>query len=155
MGLWSATKALFSGEPGQAADYIFVDEETIKASTDTDRKLDELNKKKRDAGNITEQDYRERLARLTNNAFPDFVTDTGETGQLFEQPGTNPSLGFYEGAKQGADNIRKAASGAISGSVGFTMRLVPWQVWVIAGAYLLFITAPYWLPGYVKGGAKK
>lgn len=155
MGLWSATKALFRGEPGQAADYIFVDEETIAASNEADRKLDELNRKKREEGSITEQEYRERLARLTNNAFPDFVTDTGETGRLFEQPGTNPSLGFAEGLEEGATNIRKTVSNAINESVGFTLKLIPWQVWVVAGGYLLFITAPYWLPGFRKLLPKK
>ena len=155
MGLWSAIKAIGRGEPGQAFDYAFVDEETIAASNETDRKLDELNKKKRDAGGITEIEYRERLARLTNNAFPDFVTDTGEIGQLFEQPGTNPSLGFGEGLKEGAGNIRKTVSNAINESVGFTFKLVPWQVWIVGGCYLLFITAPYWLPGFRKIIAKK
>jgi hypothetical protein len=155
MGLWSAIKAIGRGEPGQAMDYVFVDEETIAASNEADRKLDELNRKKRDAGGITEQEYRERLARLTNNAFPDFVTDTGETGKLFEQPGTNPSLGFGEGFKEGASNIRSFVSNAINESVGFTFKLVPWQVWVVAGGYLLFITAPYWLPGFRKIAAKK
>jgi hypothetical protein len=155
MGLWTATKALFSGRPGDAADYLFVDEETIKASNEADRKLDELNRKKREEGSLTEIQYRERLARLTNNAFPDFVTDTGERGKLFEQPGTNPSLGFNEGLKEGATNIRKALSKAFNKGAGLTLQLVPWQVWAVAAGYLLFITAPYWLPGFRKLAAKK
>ena len=155
MGLWSATKALLSGRPGDAADYVFVDEDTIKVSNETDRKLDELNRRTWEAGNLTEQDYRERLARLTNNAFPDFVTDTGERGTLFDQPGTNPSLGFSEGIQEGASNIRKSVSNAINQSVGFTFKLIPWQVWVVAGGYLLFVTAPYWLPSFRNLFAKK
>lgn len=154
MGLWSATKALFSGRPGDAADYIFVDEETVAASNRADRELDALNRRQREAGSITEQEYRARLARLTNNAFPDFVTDTGERGRLFDQPGTNPSAGFGEGLKEGADNIRRTVSTAINESVGFTFKLVPWQVWAIGAAYLLFVTAPWWLPAFTGGKFK-
>ena len=150
MGLWTATKALFSGRPSDAADYLFVDEETIAASNETDRKLDELNRKQREDGEITEQEYRARLARISNNAFPDFKTDMGERGHLFEQPGTNPSLGFAEGLKDGASNIRRTISDAINETVGFTFKLIPWQVWVIALGYVVFITAPYWLPAMRK-----
>lgn len=148
MGLWDSTKALFSGRPGDAADLLFVDGETVDASNEADRKLDQLNRSQWEAGKITEQDYRERLARLTNNAFPDFVTDTGERGRLFEQPGTNPSAGFMEGLGDGARNIRTTVSDAINGTVGFTFKLVPWQLWAVLGIYLAFITLPYWAPGF-------
>jgi hypothetical protein len=146
MGLWDATKALFSGRGSDAANYLFVDSETVDASNEADRKLDQLNRDKLDQGAITKDDYRERLARLTNNAFPDFIGDNGERGKIFEQPGTNPVGGFVEGLKEGADNIRNTASAAINGSVGLTFKLIPWQIWALILGYLLFVTASFWLP---------
>lgn len=148
MGLWDSTKALFSGRPGDAADYLFIDSETVAVSNETDRKLDELNRKQADAGKMTEQDYRERLARITNNAFPDFIAPTGERGRMFDQPGVSPAAGFWSGMKDGAANIRKTVSTAITESVGFSFSLVPWQVWVALGLYLAFITLPMWAPGF-------
>jgi len=148
MGMWDATKALFSGRPGDAADLVFVDSETVEASNAADRGLDELNKKQRDAGSISETEYRARLARITNNAMPDFIGSDGERGKLFEQPGTNPSAGFWEGLNDGAKNIRTFAQDSISGTLGFTAKLIPWQVWVVLGLYLAFITMPFWAPTF-------
>ncbi len=157
MGLWDSTKALFGGRPGDAADLLFVDSETVAVSNETDRKLDELNKKQAAQGSITETEYRARLARITNNAFPDFIGTDGTRGKLFEQPGTNPSAGFWEGLGDGAKNIRTFTQDTISGTMGFSFKLIPWQIWVGLGLYLLFITLPYWAPGFagkIKLGRK-
>ena len=54
------------------------------------------------------------------------------------------------GLNDGARNIRTTVSDAVNGTVGFTFKLVPWQLWVVLGVYLAFITAPYWLPGFRK-----
>lgn len=148
MGLWSATKSLFSGKPDEAFDQLYVDEETIAAGNASDRANDDLNRKNWESGKVTEQEYRASLARITNNAFPDFVNSDGEHGRLYEQPGTNPSAGFAEGLGDGARNIRTTVSDAINGTVGFTFKLVPWQLWAVLGIYLAFITLPYWAPGF-------
>ena len=144
MGLWSAIKALGRGEGKQALDYAFVDEDVIEQDTITTKKLDELNRRDLEEHSITEQDYRERLSRLTNTAFPDFVGDNGG-GRIFDQEGLSPAAGFGEGLQDGAKNIRDTVSGAINGGLGLTFKLIPWQIWAALLVYLAFITAPIWM----------
>jgi len=144
MGLWSATKSLFKGEGKQAMDYLFVDEDTIAKDTEVTEKLDALNRRELEERSISEQEYRERLSRLSNTAFPDFREGTSEEGRIFDQPELSPAAGFGEGLQEGADNIRKTVGKTINGAVGLTWKLIPWQVWAAVLVYVAFITSPYW-----------
>lgn len=45
---------------------------------------------------------------------------------------------FDEGLKEGADTIRTRVGGVINSATGLTFRLIPWQVWVIAGIVAFF-----------------
>jgi len=153
MGLWSAVKSWAHGEGKQGLDYLFVDEDVVAKDIETTKKLDELNQRELEDHSISDQDYRERLARLTNTAFPDYVNPDGETGRIFDQPELSPASGVADGLKEGANRFRDAISNVVTGSLGLTARLIPWQIWAAVIVYLLWLTSPWWLAwiGFKKG----
>lgn len=43
---------------------------------------------------------------------------------------------FDEGLQEGADNIRTRVGGVINSAAGLSLRLIPWQLYVIGGVVL-------------------
>ena len=62
---------------------------------------------------------------------------TGATGDVLGQVGG----AFQEGWQQGAMNERNAISGFINSTVGNFVRVIPWQIWLIA---ILAGTVYFW-----------
>jgi hypothetical protein len=147
MAFFPAVKSLFSGNFKQAVDYAFVPQETIDASNNADRQNEAINQRLYDKGALSYEDWRTTQAHLSNYAFPD-IEIGGQQGKIFDN--ISPAKGFEEGLQEGADNIRGAVGAAIDNTVGLTWRIVPWQIWALAAAYLLFLTSGLWIPILTK-----
>lgn len=50
--------------------------------------------------------------------------------------------GFVADVRANADSLRRGATNAITGTLGIGLRLIPWPVWVAAGAIALFYAWP-------------
>lgn len=128
MGVWSATKSLFSGEPRQAADLLFIDEAEINRGLDLDNRLLAEVQGDYSRGALTEEQANQQISNLQQSAFQ------------YQVEQASPSAGFVEGWKEGYNNVKNAIQGVTSGFLGGVWGLIPWQVKVAAaiGAVIYF-----------------
>ena|ERR1041385_3686916 len=139
MGLTSAWKSFVHGNFSDALNYAFVDEELVESGTKADRALEDMANKDYIDGAITDEEYKNRLARYNANANPTYDTSVGG---IFDQ-GNSPIDGLKEGAKEGARNIQRVIQESADGATGFVLGAIPWQLWLAAGIYLVIVTWPY------------
>ncbi|MFN7138501.1 MAG: hypothetical protein ACK4UN_04090, partial [Limisphaerales bacterium] len=96
-------------------------EATQTSINNSDARLAQLNWEKYQSGQWTYEQYRQAMANLA----------ASHVNVKEEVHGA-----FVEGWNEGASNIREAIGGSINFSLGSIFRLIPWQVWVIAGGVL-------------------
>lgn len=128
----SSLGALFRGNFREAVDYAFVPQSEVDRSADLDNRLQRLVADDLAAGTVTDAEANASFARLQENAFP----------YIFQQPGTSPSLGLLEGVQEGAENISSGVRRVTGDVFGFTLKTIPWQIWVV----LLIVGFVYILP---------
>ncbi len=138
--LESAGAALSQGRVSDAFAYLFLDQKTVDDGVKADDALRQMNLAKYNSGQMSEQDWLTFQGRQQENQFP---TYDDPNGQIFQQEGTNVTAGFVEGAKEGAANLPKAINKALGSAINWTASAIPWQVYVIAIAYLGFVLWPY------------
>jgi len=139
MGLPSAWKSFVHGNFSDAVNYAFVDEDNIQMGTKADRALEQMANEDYLDGSITDQEYKNRLARYNANANP---TYDNSVGGIFDQ-GNSPVDGFKEGLKEGANNIKRTIQDTANGLTGFVFGAIPWQLWAALAVYLIIITWPF------------
>jgi len=101
--------------------------EQAKANT-LDAELARVNEAAYQRGHIDDATYQQTRQHIDQQ-----VADSQDyAGQV--------GTAFGEGIQEGADNIRRGIGGTINSIVGTALRIVPWQVWVIAlvGALIYF-----------------
>lgn len=130
MGLWSATKALATGNFRQAADSVFVDEDEINRGISLDSRLIAEVQSDHARGALTDEQANFQIGRLQASA----------TDKQIEQ--ASPSSGFVEGWKEGYNNVKNTIQGATSGLFGGILGLIPWQVYVGAGIFAVIYFWP-------------
>jgi hypothetical protein len=139
MGLTSAWKSFVHGNFSDALNYAFVDEELVQSGMKADRALEQMANEDYIEGAITDQEYKNRLARYNVNANP---TYDNSVGGIFDQ-GNSPIDGLKQGAAEGARNIKRTIQEASNGLTGFVLGAIPWQLWVALAVYLLIVTWPF------------
>lgn len=136
MGLGEAWKQLMAGHPGDAFSYALVPDDQIQAGRDADAKLAELNQQRLDAGIYDAETYATAQAHLQGGTMDDLLTN----------PDSSPLGGFESSLSDTVDTWSKGIQSATSWTLGSIFKLIPWQVWLLAAGYLLFLTSAAWLP---------
>jgi len=140
MAIKSAGAALLQGRFSDSLAYLFVDQDTVDEGTKADDALRQINKRKFDNGDMTQEEFDAFTARSEANAFPTYADPDG---QIFQQEGTNVTAGLVEGAKEGLANTQKNIKSVLGGGIGWVAGAIPWQVWVIGLCYLGYVLWPY------------
>jgi len=121
MGLWSAIKAVGTGDFGNAGNYLFTSEEDIATKIEVDNAQEAMVKEREAAGLISEDKAMGFLNDIQRNAYP----------VLWEQYGS-PSADFKEALTEQVKILPDRLLGK-----------VPWYVWaLLAGAVLIYL-APF------------
>ena len=134
------------GHPGDAFSYLYISDAEIAADKATDSKLATLDAQTYGNPDSVLYDptaYAAAQGHLQGGKFDAQLTD----------PATSPLGGFEQSIK---DTVNTTASGIqnfTSFSLGSILKLIPWQVYLVAAGYLLFITSAFWLP-LVRQGLK-
>ena len=132
------------GHPGDAFSYAFVSDADIATDKATDAKLQALNQERLDEGFYDADTYAQAQAHLQGGNIDKMLTD----------PESSPLGGFQQSIQDTVNNTAKGIQGVTSWSLSSILKLIPWQVYLVAAGYLLFITSAAWLP-FVRKALKK
>ena len=146
MGFGAAWDKLMSGHPGDAFSYLYISDANIATDKATDAKLAKLD----------EQTYGNQDSYLydpANYAAAQAHLQGGSIDRQLTDPATSPMGGFQQSIQDTVNNTAKGIQGVTSWSITSILKLVPWQVYLVAAGYLLFITSAFWLP-LVRQGLK-
>jgi len=121
MGLWSAIKAIGTGDFSNAGNYLFTSEDEIGTKIAVDNAQEALIKEREAAGTISEDKAMGFLNDIQRNAYP----------VLWNQYGS-PSAEFTESLKEQVSVLPDRLIGKI-----------PWYVWAILGVALVIYLAPF------------
>ena len=119
MGLWSAIKAVGTGDFGNVGNYLFTSEDDIATKISVDNAQEALIKERAAEGTIGEEKAMGFLNDIQRNAYP----------VLWEQYGS-PSAEFKDSLKEQVNVLPDRLLGKI-----------PWYVWVLlVGALLVYLS---------------
>lgn len=121
MGLWSAIKAVGTGDFENAGNYLFTSEEDIATKIEVDNAQEALVKERAAAGLISEDKAMGFLNDIQRNAYP----------VLWQQYGS-PSAEFKEAMATQVQTLPDRLLGK-----------VPWYVWALIIAAVLIYLAPF------------
>jgi len=127
MGIGSFFSALGRADFEGAFGSVFVSDAEMERGRMLDDQLTRLTGEREAQGYISAEQALQTYGRISQT--------TPEA--LLHDPMSSPLAGFVEGAREGADNIRKTAGGAINEIFGLAARLIPWQVWLVLGVLIV------------------
>jgi len=125
MGLWSALKAVGTGDFSNAGNYLFTSEEDIQTKQQVDNAQEALVKEREAAGSISDDKAMGFLNDIQRNAYPVLWADNG-----------GPSDAFTSSLKEQVKILPNALADSL-------FKRIPWYVWLLILGGLFIYVAPY------------
>ena len=137
MALRSAFESALRGDWKNAANYLFIDQETVDTFTTNQNQLENRIVKSAQDGLVPQEKANALLADMQRNAYP----------FIFNEFGPPPADVFAQGIAKDTSSIISVAGDFVNKTVGgagkFVFKAIPWYVWLIAVVALLVYLAPF------------
>jgi len=114
--------------------------------------LDEAQQRENDLNNQLAAENQRAAARYRSeygDSFADEYLNQAEehrTGGYISDVSGEVANAFDEGLSEGASNIRGAVGGTINRTVGSLLSTIPWQLWLVIAAVVIFQRSLFRLP---------